>query len=112
MKTSSSKNIFADVLLESEWFMGVCDKFLHSLSHSDLTQIAALTGYENANSTALGLWEALYPDTLLLALTDTFSTKAFFTVCIWLSFAQILLIAVSGVHSDTFTCSEVEGPPP
>jgi nicotinate phosphoribosyltransferase len=45
-----------------------------------LPQVAALTGYEHANSTALGLWEALYPDAMLLALTDTFSTKVFFMV--------------------------------
>ncbi|KAI0027403.1 nicotinate phosphoribosyltransferase [Vararia minispora EC-137] len=45
-----------------EWFMGV----------------AALTGYEGANGRAMDLWEAVYPDVLLIALTDTFSTKAFF----------------------------------
>lgn len=45
-----------------EWFMGV----------------AALKGYENANMTALDLWEDVYPDGLLFALTDTFSTDVFF----------------------------------
>jgi len=45
-----------------EWFMG----------------IGALKGYEHANAIAMGLWEKVYPDVLLLALTDTFSTKAFF----------------------------------
>ncbi|KAI0313181.1 nicotinate phosphoribosyltransferase [Amylostereum chailletii] len=45
-----------------EWFMGV----------------AAIRGYERANSVALNLWEEVYPGVLLLALTDTFSTKAFF----------------------------------
>ncbi|KAG6877512.1 hypothetical protein C0993_006462 [Termitomyces sp. T159_Od127] len=45
-----------------EWFMGV----------------AALKGYENTHSTSLDLWEAVYPDSLLIALTDTFTTKAFF----------------------------------
>ncbi|KAI0048993.1 nicotinate phosphoribosyltransferase [Auriscalpium vulgare] len=45
-----------------EWFMG----------------IAAMKGYEHANSLALDYWENVYPNSLLLALTDTFSTKAFF----------------------------------
>ena len=37
-----------------------------------------MKGYENANSIALDLWEEVYPNTLLIALTDTFSTTAFF----------------------------------
>jgi nicotinic acid phosphoribosyltransferase len=37
-----------------------------------------MKGYENANSVALDLWEEVYPSTLLIALTDTFSTTAFF----------------------------------
>ncbi|KAJ7178641.1 nicotinate phosphoribosyltransferase [Mycena crocata] len=45
-----------------EWFMGV----------------AALKGYENANSVAMDLWEEVYPNALLIALTDTFSSGAFF----------------------------------
>ncbi|KAF7327548.1 Nicotinate phosphoribosyltransferase [Mycena kentingensis (nom. inval.)] len=45
-----------------EWFMGV----------------AALKGYEDANSTAMDLWEEVYHNVLLIALTDTFSSKAFF----------------------------------
>lgn len=49
-----------------EWFMGV----------------AALTGYENANGRALDLWEEVYPaaspGVSLIALTDTFTTDAFF----------------------------------
>ncbi|KAJ6607349.1 nicotinate phosphoribosyltransferase [Mycena sp. CBHHK59/15] len=45
-----------------EWFMGV----------------AALKGYEDANSVALNLWEEVYPNVLLIALTDTFSSEAFF----------------------------------
>ncbi|KAF5359646.1 hypothetical protein D9756_003184 [Leucocoprinus leucothites] len=47
-----------------EWFMG----------------IGALRGYEHVNDTALRLWEESYPNTpgLLTALTDTFSTEAFF----------------------------------
>jgi len=45
-----------------EWFMGV----------------AALKGYEDANSVAMNLWEDVYPNALLIALTDTFSSEAFF----------------------------------
>ncbi|KAJ7773032.1 nicotinate phosphoribosyltransferase [Mycena metata] len=45
-----------------EWFMGV----------------AALKGYRDANSVAMDLWEAVYPNALLIALTDTFSSGAFF----------------------------------
>ncbi|KAJ7127184.1 nicotinate phosphoribosyltransferase [Mycena epipterygia] len=45
-----------------EWFMGV----------------AALKGYEDANSVAMNLWEEVYPNALLIALTDTFSSEAFF----------------------------------
>ncbi|KAL0954721.1 hypothetical protein HGRIS_003674 [Hohenbuehelia grisea] len=45
-----------------EWFMGV----------------AALRGYEEANSLALALWEEVFPNDLLVALTDTFSSQAFF----------------------------------
>ncbi|KAK2463479.1 hypothetical protein APHAL10511_004565 [Amanita phalloides] len=46
-----------------EWFMGV----------------AVLKGYESANSTALALWESVYPSgASLIALTDTFSTEVFF----------------------------------
>jgi len=46
-----------------EWFMGV----------------AALKGYENANSVSMALWEEVYPEnSALIALTDTFSSQAFF----------------------------------
>lgn len=45
-----------------EWFMGV----------------GALQGYDNVNGRALDLWEEVYPNALLLALTDTFSTEAFY----------------------------------
>lgn len=46
-----------------------------------LCQVAALKGYKNANSTALEIWEKVYAnDTALIALTDTFSTEAFFEV--------------------------------
>ncbi|KAF8150550.1 nicotinate phosphoribosyltransferase [Crassisporium funariophilum] len=46
-----------------EWFMGV----------------AALNGYEHANSNALDLWEQVYNDSKspLIALTDTFYTESF-----------------------------------
>jgi len=37
-----------------------------------------MKGYENANSVALDLWEEVYPNAPLIALTDTFSTAAFF----------------------------------
>ncbi|TFY81472.1 hypothetical protein EWM64_g2536 [Hericium alpestre] len=47
-----------------EWFMG----------------IAAMRGYEHANSIAMDLWEATYKNVLLLVLTDTFSTQAFWHV--------------------------------
>ena len=39
-----------------------------------------MRGYEHANGIALDLWEEVYPDSVLVALTDTFSTKAFFQV--------------------------------
>ena len=42
--------------------------------------VAALTGYENVNGRAMDLWEQVYGKSLLIALTDTFSTKAFFKV--------------------------------
>ncbi|KAF5382124.1 hypothetical protein D9615_004196 [Tricholomella constricta] len=45
-----------------EWFMGV----------------AALKGYKNTHCVSLDLWETVYPDSILIALTDTFSTDAFF----------------------------------
>ncbi|KAL1745921.1 Quinolinate phosphoribosyl transferase [Schizophyllum fasciatum] len=45
-----------------EWFMGV----------------ATASGYEDANTRALRLWQQTYKDVLLVALTDTFSSDAFF----------------------------------
>ncbi|KAE9407615.1 nicotinate phosphoribosyltransferase [Gymnopus androsaceus JB14] len=45
-----------------EWFMG----------------IGALKGYETVNDLALEMWESVYTNAILLALTDTFSTSAFF----------------------------------
>jgi len=45
-----------------EWFMGV----------------AALKGYERTHLKAMDLWEAVYPNAMLVALTDTFTTEAFY----------------------------------
>ncbi|KAG5219957.1 nicotinate phosphoribosyltransferase [Salix suchowensis] len=42
------------------------------------SNVAALKGYADANSVALDLWEEVYPEALQIALTDTFSTQAFF----------------------------------
>ena len=53
-----------------------------------IVQIGAMKGYEHANGLALDLWESVYPDALHLALTDTFSTEAFYKVPI-LSLAYI-----------------------
>ena len=39
-----------------------------------------MKGYEHANGLALDLWETVYPEVLHLALTDTFSTEAFYKV--------------------------------
>ncbi|EEB87353.1 hypothetical protein MPER_15312, partial [Moniliophthora perniciosa FA553] len=43
--------------------------------------VGALKGYETVHEPSLSLWEETYPNALLLALTDTFSTQAFFKVC-------------------------------
>ena len=40
--------------------------------------VGALRGYDHANGLALDLWISVYPNALLLALTDTFSTEAFY----------------------------------
>lgn len=40
--------------------------------------VGALRGYDQANGLGLDLWVAAYPDALLLALTDTFSTETFY----------------------------------
>ena len=39
-----------------------------------------MKGFEHANALALDLWEDVYPDDLHLALTDTYSTEAFYKV--------------------------------
>ena len=48
----------------SEWFMAV----------------GASLGYEHANAKALDLWHGIYGTANLIALTDTFTTEAFFKV--------------------------------
>jgi nicotinate phosphoribosyltransferase len=40
--------------------------------------VGTLQGYEHAHGRALDLWQSTYPNALLLALTDTFSTEAFY----------------------------------
>lgn len=42
--------------------------------------VAAIGGYEHANERGMDLWEAVYPNVLLVALTDTFSTEVFYQV--------------------------------
>jgi len=49
-----------------------------TIAHEWFMAVGAMKGYENANSIALDLWEEVYPNALLMALTDTFSTTAFF----------------------------------
>ncbi|KAI0684228.1 nicotinate phosphoribosyltransferase [Cytidiella melzeri] len=49
-----------------------------TIAHEWFMAVAVLKGYESANGKALDLWEAVYPNALLLALTDTFSTEVFF----------------------------------
>ncbi|KIP05702.1 hypothetical protein PHLGIDRAFT_107887 [Phlebiopsis gigantea 11061_1 CR5-6] len=49
-----------------------------TIAHEWFMAIGALRGYEHAHAHGLDLWTTVYPDTLLLALTDTFSTPAFF----------------------------------
>ncbi|KAG6810433.1 hypothetical protein H0H92_011875 [Tricholoma furcatifolium] len=41
-------------------------------------QVAAIKGYHSTHCESLDLWEAVYPNSLLIALTDTFTTEAFF----------------------------------
>jgi len=49
-----------------------------TIAHEWFMAVGALRGYEHANGLALDLWESVYPDVLLLALTDTFSSEAFY----------------------------------
>jgi nicotinic acid phosphoribosyltransferase len=56
--------------------------------------VGAMKGYEDANSAALDLWEEVYPNALLIALTDTFSTAAFFKVNIYVSLKSSYLTLI------------------
>ncbi|PSR79410.1 hypothetical protein PHLCEN_2v7055 [Hermanssonia centrifuga] len=49
-----------------------------TIAHEWYMAIGALKGYEHVNGVALDIWENVYPNSLLLALTDTFSTEAFY----------------------------------
>ncbi|KAF7773304.1 hypothetical protein Agabi119p4_5471 [Agaricus bisporus var. burnettii] len=51
-----------------------------TIAHEWFMAIGALKGYENVNELALQCWEEVYAKTptTLIALTDTFSTEAFF----------------------------------
>ncbi|OBZ72659.1 Nicotinate phosphoribosyltransferase [Grifola frondosa] len=49
-----------------------------TIAHEWFMAVGALRGYEHANAIALNLWEDVYPEVLHLALTDTFSTEAFY----------------------------------
>lgn len=60
-----------------------------SLICSQFLQVAALKGYENANSIAMDLWEEVYSNALLIALTDTFSSETFFKVFNLTSFSAL-----------------------
>ncbi|KAI0671972.1 nicotinate phosphoribosyltransferase [Trametes maxima] len=62
MHLAKKYNVTPMGTIAHEWFMGV----------------GALKGYEGVNATALRLWEEVYPNVLLIALTDTFSTEAFY----------------------------------
>lgn len=82
-------------------------------------QVGALRGYEHANGVALDLWESVYPDVLLLALTDTFSTEAFYRVsvcyCDGPTYMHILIRTTSNrissltkpVQSDGKVCAKI-----
>jgi len=53
-------------------------KPIGTVAHEWIMGIGAIREYEHANGIAMDLWEEVYPDATLVALTDTFSTKAFF----------------------------------
>lgn len=58
----------------------ICCTPVYVVSRAYPFQVGAIKGYEHANGLALDLWESVYPNVLLLALTDTFSTEAFYKV--------------------------------
>ncbi|KIJ28172.1 hypothetical protein M422DRAFT_215464 [Sphaerobolus stellatus SS14] len=49
-----------------------------TIAHEWFMAIGASLGYENANAKALDLWHEVYGNSILIALTDTFTTEAFF----------------------------------
>ena len=83
--------------------MGVCIDALQSHHLNILnfpSQVAALKGYKDANMRALDLWEEVYPGEPFFALTDTFTTKAFFQVGIW--FTPGLNLLIRGINIQGF----------
>ena len=50
-----------------------------TLAHEWIMFHSALTDYTTANAAAMDAWLKVYPDVLGIALTDTFTTKAFLT---------------------------------
>jgi hypothetical protein len=55
--------------------------------------IGAMLGYEHANAKALDLWHDVYGSENLVALTDTFTTEAFFKVSFF-SFGFNILLSI------------------
>ncbi|KAG6374283.1 nicotinate phosphoribosyltransferase [Boletus reticuloceps] len=67
-------------------FFGTCNPYfakkygirvVGTIAHEWFMGVAALKGYEGANTNALTLWEETYPNSSLVAPTDTFSTRVF-----------------------------------
>ncbi|KAJ3572410.1 hypothetical protein NP233_g3105 [Leucocoprinus birnbaumii] len=52
-----------------------------TIAHEWFMAVGAIEGYKHVDEIALRLWEEVYPDcpSLLVALTDTFSSEAFFS---------------------------------
>ncbi|KAJ6577250.1 nicotinate phosphoribosyltransferase [Mycena capillaripes] len=63
---------------ESKGRLSGTSNALGTIAHEWFMGVAALKGYDDANSVAMNLWEEVYPNALLIALTDTFSSEAFF----------------------------------
>lgn len=57
-----------------------------------------MKGYENTHSHAMDLWEVVYPDSVLIALTDTFTSDAFFKVRLLTYHVLHRLMWVYGTH--------------